>query len=64
MQRKTSITLSDEVLDELDRVAGNDGSERSEQEARDLELIDAAADELNSEMAEVLALQAAWAEDE
>lgn len=80
MKRKTSITLSDEVLEELDRVAADGGSrsafiervlrshfrrlERLEQEARDLELIDAAADDLNAEMAEVLALQAAWAEDE
>ena len=80
MKRKTSITLSDEVFEALDRVAGDGGSrsaliervlrahfrrmERAEQEAKDIELIDAMADELNSEMAEVLELQAAWAEDE
>ena len=80
MKRKTSITLSDDVLEELDRVAGAGGSrsafiervlrshfrrlERLEQEAKDIELIDSVADDLNSEMAEVLELQAAWAEDE
>ena len=80
MKRKTSITLSDDILEELDRIAGEGGSrsafierilrshfrrlDRLDQEARDIELIDAAAHELNAEMAEVLELQTAWAEED
>jgi metal-responsive CopG/Arc/MetJ family transcriptional regulator len=80
MKRKTSITLSDDLFEELDRVATS-GDSRSAyiervlrshfrrraklaQEARDVELINAAADQLNLEMAEVLELQASWADDE
>ena len=66
--RKTSITLNNEVLDELDRNAGGESRsayiervlrrhfvrrEKAERESRELERIDAAADRLNAEMAEV-----------
>jgi metal-responsive CopG/Arc/MetJ family transcriptional regulator len=80
MKRKTSITLSDDLLDEIDIVAGVGGSRsayiervlrthfmrlaRATQEASDLERINAAADRLNAEMAEVLELQAPWSEGE
>lgn len=65
---KTSITLNNEVLDELDRNAGGESRsayiervlrrhfvrrEKAERESRELERIDAAADRLNAEMAEV-----------
>jgi metal-responsive CopG/Arc/MetJ family transcriptional regulator len=79
MKRKTSITLSDELFEELDRYAGSEESrssyiervlryhfrerERVAREAADLERIDAAADRLNAEMAEVLELQAPWSDD-
>ncbi len=80
MKRKTSITLSDDLVDELDRVATTGDSRsayiervlrshfrrraRLAREAQDVELINAAADELNSEMAEVLELQAGWSGDQ
>ncbi|PYU03617.1 MAG: hypothetical protein DMG33_16300 [Acidobacteria bacterium] len=74
MKEKTSITLSPEVLAEVDHLAGSKLSrstfiervlrsyfrERSRRKAhaRDLQRINAAADQLNSEAAEVLAYQA------
>lgn len=74
MKEKTSITLSPEVLAEVDHLAGSKLSrsafiehvlrsyfrERSRRKAhaRDLQRINAAADELNSEAAEVLGYQA------
>lgn len=79
MKRKTSITLSDDVFEDLDRYAGSGESrsayidrvlrhhfmlrERAAREARDVELIDAAADRLNAEMADVLELQS-WEDEE
>jgi len=74
MKDKTSITLSREVLAGIDRLAGSKHSRsaviekvlrqylreraRAAIQARDLELINAAADRLNSEAADVLEYQA------
>jgi len=73
MKEKTSITLSKEVLAGIDRIAGSKHSrsafieavlaqylrqqKRSHMEARDLELINRAADGLNSEVEDVLRYQ-------
>lgn len=70
---KTSITLSREVLRNIDRAAGSKRSRsafiesvlvdylraqtRAQIEARDLELINAHADELNAEVEDVLRYQ-------
>ncbi|HEY1265070.1 MAG TPA: ribbon-helix-helix protein, CopG family [Terriglobales bacterium] len=74
MKEKTSITLSKEVLSGIDRLAGSKHSRsafieavlaqylrkqaRARIEARDLELINQAADELNAEVEDVLRYQA------
>ncbi len=74
MKEKTSITLSSDILARVDQVAGSKLSrsafiehvlrnyfrERSKRRihARDLERINAAADRLNSEVADVLDYQA------
>jgi metal-responsive CopG/Arc/MetJ family transcriptional regulator len=78
MKEKTSITLSKDVLNGIDRIAGSKkGSRqsrsafieavlteylrkqaRAQVEARDLELINRAADELNPEVEDVLRYQA------
>jgi len=74
MKEKTSITLSKEVLAGIDRIAGSKQSRsafieavlaqylrkqaRAQIEARDLELINKAADELNAEVQDVLRYQA------
>ena len=74
MKVKTSITLSREVLKAVDRVAGRGGSRsrvieqairefvkrrsREARDARDRELLDAHAAELDREMADVLDFQA------
>ena len=80
MKQKTSITLSEDVLRELDQSA-QPGESRSgyiervlrrhfrrraheAEQARDLERINAGADRLNAEMAEVLEFQAPWPEHE
>ncbi len=73
MKRKTSITLSSDVLTKVDRLAGSTLSRsafiervlrsyfrsrtRKEAQARDLKRINAAADQLNREAAEVLDYQ-------
>ena len=73
MKKKTSITLSKEVLTAIDRIAGSKQSRsafieavlaqylrkqaRAQIEARDLELINKAADELNAEVEDVLRYQ-------
>ena len=73
MKEKTSITLSKEVLAGIDRVAGSKRSRsafiesvlaqylrkrrRAQIEARDLELLNQAADELNAEVEDVLRYQ-------
>jgi len=74
MKEKASITLSKEVLASIDRMAGSKQSrsafieavlaqylrrrKRAEIEARDLELLNRAADELNPEVEDVLRYQA------
>jgi metal-responsive CopG/Arc/MetJ family transcriptional regulator len=74
MKEKTSITLSSDVLAAIDRVAGSRQSRsafiervlreflreraRAALQARDLERINAAAQRLNSEAADVLEYQA------
>lgn len=73
IKEKTSITLSKEVLTGIDRIAGPKQSRsafidavlrqylrrraRAQIEARDLELINKAADELNSEVEDILRYQ-------
>jgi metal-responsive CopG/Arc/MetJ family transcriptional regulator len=73
MKKKASITLSAEVLSGIDRLAGSEHSRsaviervlrrylreqaRAAAQARDLERINAAADRLNREAAEVLEYQ-------
>jgi len=73
MKEKTSITLSKEVLTGIDRVAGSKRSRsavieavlaqylrkrtRAQIEARDLEALNKAADELNAEIEDVLRYQ-------
>lgn len=75
MKEKTSITLSREVLQGIDRLAGSKHSRsaviervlrrylrerrRAETQMRDLERINRACDQLNAEAAEVLDYQAA-----
>lgn len=72
MRVKTSITLDEKVLREIDRVAGktsrsrviedalrrflNDRA-RASRDARDRALLDRHADRLNAEMADVLSFQ-------
>ena len=74
MKEKTSITLSREVLAGIDRVAGSKQSRsafieevlvqhlrqraRARRDARDLELLNQAADEMNAEVEDVLGYQA------
>jgi len=73
MKEKTSITLSSEVLARIDRLAGSSRSrsafiekvlrgyllerERAAVQARDLERINRAAEQLNSEAADVMEYQ-------
>ena len=80
MKQKTSITLSEAVLQELDRRAGSGESrsayiekvlrrhfrrlDREAAQARDVERINAAAERLNADMAAVLELQAPWPEED
>jgi metal-responsive CopG/Arc/MetJ family transcriptional regulator len=77
MKEKTSITLSKEILRGIDRIAGSKQSRsalieavlaqylrkqaRAQIEARDFELINKAADELNAEVKDVLRYQATQA---
>jgi metal-responsive CopG/Arc/MetJ family transcriptional regulator len=74
MKQKTSITLSSTVLARIDRLAGSSYSrsafiervlrryllerERAAVQARDLERINHAADQLNAEAADVMEYQA------
>lgn len=76
MKQKTSVSLSEEVLRDLERYAGSGESRsayiervlrrhfrrraRAEVNARDRRRMDAAADRLNAEAAEVLEDQASW----
>jgi len=74
MKEKTSITLSREVLTGIDRIAGSKQSRsafiesvlqrylrdraRAERDARDIELINRNANELNAEAEDALSYQA------
>ncbi len=73
MKTKTSITLDDEILAEIDRLAGDDSRSafiervlrgylqrraEAEAEARERERLDRVAESLNEEAADVLAYQA------
>jgi metal-responsive CopG/Arc/MetJ family transcriptional regulator len=74
MKEKTSITLSREVLTGIDRIAGSRQSRsafieavllqylrdraRAQRDARDIEIINRHADELNAEAEDVLRYQA------
>ena len=76
MKEKTSITLSTEVLAGIDRLSGSKHSRsaviervlrryladraRAKANARDLEILNRAADELNAEAEDVLDYQAPW----
>ena len=76
MKEKTSVTLSREVLAGIDRLAGPRLSRsafiedvlrqflkaeaRARRDARETELLNRAADELNREAEEVLEYQAPW----
>lgn len=80
MKQKTSITLSPQVLRQLDRYARSGESrsahiervlrehfqnqERAEAEARDIERINAAAERLNAEAEDVLEYQTRWWNDD
>jgi metal-responsive CopG/Arc/MetJ family transcriptional regulator len=73
MKRKTSVTLSDELIYRLDRLIGPGGNrsavlekaldayltdeERRRREARDLEILNRDATKLNSEAKDVLGYQ-------
>jgi metal-responsive CopG/Arc/MetJ family transcriptional regulator len=74
MKEKTSITLSPEILQGIDRLAGSRQSRsafietvlaqyllqraRAQRDARDIDLINRHADELNAEAEDVLRYQA------
>lgn len=76
MKEKTSVTLSPDVLASIDRLAGSRLSRsafiehvlrrylaeqvRAKRNARDLELLNQAADRLNAEAEDVLDYQAPW----
>ena len=80
MKQKTSVTLSEGTLQEIERAARPGESRsayiervlrrhfrrraREAAEARDVERINASADRLNAEMAQVLEFQAPWSDDE
>jgi len=76
MKEKTSVTLSADVLAGIDRLTGSKHSRsaviervlrqylaaraRAKADARDLEILNRAADELNAEAEDVLDYQATW----
>jgi metal-responsive CopG/Arc/MetJ family transcriptional regulator len=76
MKEKTSVTLSPEVIAGIDRLAGSRVSrsafiedvlrrflkdeERARRDAREVELLNRAADALNREAEDVLDYQAPW----
>ncbi len=77
MKKKTSITLDDDVLAEIDRLAGDDSRSafiervlrgwlrrraEAEAEARERERLDRVAESLNEEAADVLTYQASLEE--
>ncbi len=76
MKTKTSITLSEDVVMDVDRLSGQHGSRsefielalrsyiaqlmREERDGNDLEIINQHADRLNEEALDVLAYQVVW----
>jgi metal-responsive CopG/Arc/MetJ family transcriptional regulator len=76
MKVKTSITLSEDVVEAVDSLAGKSGNrsevietalrsylaqkQRDEQNRRDLEIINRRASQLNREAEDVLAFQGEW----
>jgi metal-responsive CopG/Arc/MetJ family transcriptional regulator len=78
MKSKTSITLSQDLLAEIDRLAGPEGTrsaliervlrafvrrrQRHQADTRDLELLNRHASRLNAEAADVLTYQTSWPE--
>ena len=78
MKVKTSVTLSEDLIDAVDKVAGRAGSRsavieqmlrdhlaelaRAQNRAAELERLNRRADTLNAEAADVLEYQVAWAE--
>ncbi len=77
MKVKTSITLSEDLLDEVDRAAGSESRSTfiegvlrgflrrralSQEQARDREILDCVADALNEEALDVLEYQTTWLE--
>lgn len=76
MKQKTSVTLSPETIRAIDALGGEapnrsriieqavveflERRSRERREARDLEILDARADELNREVEDVLEYQADW----
>ncbi len=71
MKVKTSVAISEEVLAAIDEIAARPGNrsrvieraliefvQRQRREARDLQIIDRHADELNREVEDILAYQA------
>lgn len=79
MKEKTSVTLSSDVLASIDRLAGVKYSrsafiervlrryiadrERAQVNAREYELLNQFADELNAEAADTLQYQAPWTDE-
>ncbi len=78
MKVKTSITLSEELLDDVDRAAGPESRSAfiegvlrgflrrrtlNQEQDRDREILDRAASALNDEASDVLEYQSAWYED-
>ncbi|HKY61059.1 MAG TPA: ribbon-helix-helix protein, CopG family [Gemmatimonadota bacterium] len=78
MKEKTSITLSRDVLEQVDRLAGEESRSsfiervlrgylgqraRAATNARDLKRLNRAAGRLNAEASEVLGYQASWPEE-
>ncbi len=77
MKVKISITLSEDLLDEVDRAAGSESRSAfieavlrgflrrralSQEQARDREILDCVADALNEEALDVLEYQTTWLE--
>ena len=78
MKVKTSITLSEELLNDVDRAAGSESRSTfiegvlrgflrrralNQEQDRDREILDRAASVLNDEASDVSEYQAAWSED-
>jgi metal-responsive CopG/Arc/MetJ family transcriptional regulator len=78
MKVKTSITLSEEVLNDVDRAAGSESRSTfiesvlrgflrrralDQEQDRDRQILDRAASALNDEASDVAEYQAVWPED-